>query len=179
MGVFPNHEPLVTELIAGELRIVQKGETQVLAIGEGFAEITGTSVGVLTDGAVNEKEIDEKEAEVAVKRAEDLLKSNTLEGEELEATQAALARLPAQIKIKRRLSTRLEKIRRNFMRPPFHHHRVRPARLQNCGHAGSRPRNRRPLALRGRQFRRFDPVVIRLNITIPTDSLRARPDGRL
>jgi F-type H+-transporting ATPase subunit epsilon len=102
MGVFPQHEALVTELKAGELRITQKGQVQVLAIGDGFAEITATSVGVMTDGAVNEKDIDEKEAEIAVKRAEELLKSNTLEGEELEATQASLARSLAQIKVKRR-----------------------------------------------------------------------------
>jgi F-type H+-transporting ATPase subunit epsilon len=102
MGILPQHEALVTELNAGEVVIVQNGKTEVLAIGEGFAEITGTSVGVLTDGAVSEKEIDEKAAEIAVKRAEDLLKSNTLQGEELEATQAALARSLAQIKVKRR-----------------------------------------------------------------------------
>jgi len=102
MGILPRHEPLVTELAAGELQFVQKGQTQIFAIGEGFAEITGASVGVLTDGALAEKEIDEQAAEVAVKRAEELLKSNTLEGEELEATQASLARSLAQIKIKRR-----------------------------------------------------------------------------
>jgi F-type H+-transporting ATPase subunit epsilon len=102
MGVYPQHETLVTELKAGELHITQKGHVQVLAIGEGFAEITATSVGIITDGAVNEKEIDEKVAEEAVKRAEDLLKSNTLQGEELEATQSALARSLVQLNIKRR-----------------------------------------------------------------------------
>ena len=102
MGVFPQHEPLVTELKAGDVQITVNGKVQVLAIGEGFAEITGTSIAILTDGAVNEKDIDEKVAEEAVKRAEDLLKSNTLAGEELEATQAALARSLAQIRVKRR-----------------------------------------------------------------------------
>jgi F-type H+-transporting ATPase subunit epsilon len=102
MGILPHHEMIITELKAGELRIAQKDQTQVLAIGEGFAEITGESVTVITDGAVNEEHIDEKAAEEAVKRAEELLKSNTLEGEELEATQAALARSLAQINIKRR-----------------------------------------------------------------------------
>jgi F-type H+-transporting ATPase subunit epsilon len=105
MGIFPQHEALVTELKAGEMKITQKGKVEVLAIGEGFAEITGTSIAVMTDGAVNEKDIDEKAAEVAVKRAEDLLKSNTLEGEELEATQASLARSLAQIKVKRHRHT--------------------------------------------------------------------------
>ncbi len=102
MGVFPMHEPLISALVAGEVRYTVKGHTEVLAIGEGFAEITGNSVGILTDGAVNEKEIDDKVAEAAVKRAEELLKSNTLAGEELEATQAALARSLAMINVKRR-----------------------------------------------------------------------------
>jgi F-type H+-transporting ATPase subunit epsilon len=102
MDILPSHEAMVTELIAGELVITHKGKTEVLAIGEGFAEVTGTSVGVLTDGAIHEKDIDEKIAEEAVKRAEELLKSSTLAGEELEATQASLARSLAQIRVKRR-----------------------------------------------------------------------------
>ena len=102
MDVLPQHESMVAELSAGELRITKNGAVEVLAIGDGFAEITATSVGVLIDGAVNEKDIDEKLAEEAVKRAEDLLKSNTLEGEELEATQASLARSLAMVNVKRR-----------------------------------------------------------------------------
>ena len=102
MGVYPQHETLITELVAGELHIQKKGQTQIMAIGEGFAEITATSIGIITDGAVNEKDIDEHAAEAAVKRAEDLLKSNTLKGDELEATQASLARSLAQLHIKRR-----------------------------------------------------------------------------
>ena len=102
MDVLPQHQTEIAELAAGELRITQKGQVTVIAIGEGFAEITGDSVAVLTDGAVNEKDIDEQAAEAAVKRAEELLKANTLVGEELEATQASLARSLAQVNIKRR-----------------------------------------------------------------------------
>ena len=104
MGVFPMHEPVVTKLNAGELQIQHDGKTEILAIGEGFAEITATSIGILTDGAVNEKDIDEKKAEEAVKRAEELLKNTSLQGEELEATQASLARAMAQVRVKRRRS---------------------------------------------------------------------------
>jgi F-type H+-transporting ATPase subunit epsilon len=102
MGILPGHEALVTELIAGELRIIQNGKKQILAIGEGFAEISATQVGVITEGAVNEKDIDEQTAEAAVKRAEELLKSSSLQGEELEATQASLARSLVQLRVKRR-----------------------------------------------------------------------------
>jgi len=102
MGIFPQHETTVTEIKAGELLITRQGRVEAMAIGEGFAEIRPDSIAILTDGAVAEKDIDEGKAEAAVKRAEELLKSNTLEGEELEATQAALARSLAQIKVKRR-----------------------------------------------------------------------------
>jgi F-type H+-transporting ATPase subunit epsilon len=102
MGVFPMHEALVTELQAGELKITVKGKVEVLAIGEGFAEITANSIGILTDGAVNEKDIDEHKAEEAVKRAEELLKNSSLQGDELEATQAMLARSLVQLRVKRR-----------------------------------------------------------------------------
>ena len=102
MGIFPQHEVTVTEIKAGELQITRKGRVDVMAIGEGFVEILPDRISILTDGAVHEKDIDEAKAEAAVKRAEDLLKSNTLQGEELEATQAALARSLAQIRVKRR-----------------------------------------------------------------------------
>jgi len=102
MGVYPQHETTVVELKAGELHVTRKGRIDIMAIGEGFAEIRPDSIAILTDGAVAEKDIDEAKAEEAVKRAEELLKSNTLEGEELEATQAALARSLAQIRVKRR-----------------------------------------------------------------------------
>ena len=102
MGVYPQHETTVVELKAGELQITRQGKVDVLAVSEGFAEIRPDSIAILTEGALYEKDIDEAKAEAAVKRAEELLKSNTLEGEELEATQAALARSLAQIKVKRR-----------------------------------------------------------------------------
>ncbi len=102
MGIFPQHEVTVTEIKAGELQITRQGRIEVMAIGEGFVEILPDRVSILTDGALYEKDIDEAKAEAAVKRAEELLKSNTLQGEELEATQAALARSLAQIKVKRR-----------------------------------------------------------------------------
>jgi F-type H+-transporting ATPase subunit epsilon len=102
MGVYPQHETLITALVAGEVHIQKAGQTRVMAIGEGFAEITPTGVGIVTDGAVNEKEIDEHAAEAAVKRAEELLKNASLQGDELEATQASLARSLAQLNLKRR-----------------------------------------------------------------------------
>ena len=52
----PRWSPLST---AGELRYTKDGKTHELAIGAGFAEITGDHVNVLTEMAVRDTEIDE------------------------------------------------------------------------------------------------------------------------
>ncbi len=111
MEILPLHEPLLTQLAAGELFYLKNGVLSTLAIGDGFAEVTGTSVSVLTDGAIAEKDIDEKSAEEAIHRAEEALRSQTLVGEEIEATEAALARSAAQLHLKRRRSQRAPSLR--------------------------------------------------------------------
>ena len=102
MGILPNHSALMTQIKPGELRIKKGGEIIPLAVGEGFVEITGDTISVLTDLAVKESDIDEQKTQEAVHRAEEALRAKTLVGEELEATQAALARSLAQLHVKRR-----------------------------------------------------------------------------
>jgi F-type H+-transporting ATPase subunit epsilon len=101
MGIYPNHVPLMTQVVAGEV-IVRKGpEEQFLAIGDGFAEITGDHVSILTDMAIRAENIDEGKAEEARKRAEARL-SEKLDDEQAAAAAAALAQSLAQLKVKRR-----------------------------------------------------------------------------
>ena len=69
LGVYPNHVPLLTTINPGELRVLKGGRETFLAIGEGFVEITGTTVSVLTDMALDVTAIDESAAEAAVARA--------------------------------------------------------------------------------------------------------------
>ena len=52
LGVYPQHVPLLTTLKPGELRVFKGGTQTSLAVGEGFVEITGDSVSVLTDMAL-------------------------------------------------------------------------------------------------------------------------------
>ncbi len=102
MGVLPQHVPLMTKLAPGELRVSKGGEEIRLAVGEGFVEITQTSVSVLTDMAINESEIDESAAEAAVKRAEEALRDEHISDEQYAALQAMLQKSLAQLKVKRR-----------------------------------------------------------------------------
>ena len=103
MGVYPNHTPLMTQIVAGEIRVVQNGQPKFLAVGAGFVEITGNQVSVLTDMAVQADNIDEQAAEEARKRAEKRLKEK-LSDEELDSVKASLMHSLAQLKVKRRKS---------------------------------------------------------------------------
>ncbi|HSV62413.1 MAG TPA: F0F1 ATP synthase subunit epsilon [Chthoniobacterales bacterium] len=101
LGVYPNHVPLLTTLNPGELRVLKDGKESFLAIGEGFVEITGSSVSVLTDMALEASGIDESVAEAAVARARAAMKED-LGKEEVVAVQASLQKALAQLHVKRR-----------------------------------------------------------------------------
>ena len=101
LGVYPNHVPLLTTLNPGELRVLKGGKETFLAIGEGFVEITGDSVSVLTDMALEPAVIDENAAEAAVARAQAAMKED-LGSEEIAAVQASLQKALAQLHVKRR-----------------------------------------------------------------------------
>ena len=101
MGVYPSHISLMTQVVHGEIIARRGGRDHYLAIGEGFAEITGERVAILTDMAVKADDIDEAKAEEARKRAEARL-AEKLSDEETASVQAALAHSLTQLKLKRR-----------------------------------------------------------------------------
>ena len=101
MGIYPQHVPLMTQVVAGEVIVRKDGRENFLAIGEGFAEITADHVSILTDMAVRAENIDEAQAEEARKRAEARL-SEKLDDEQTALAAAALAHSLAQLQVKRR-----------------------------------------------------------------------------
>ena len=101
MGIYPQHVPLMTQIVAGEIIARKGGQDFFLAIGEGFVEVTGDHVSILADMAIRAENIDEAKAEEARRRAEARLAEN-LNGEESATVQAALAHSLAQLKVKRR-----------------------------------------------------------------------------
>jgi F-type H+-transporting ATPase subunit epsilon len=102
MGIYPNHVPLMTKVAAGEVEVTRGGQKELLAVGEGFAEVTADRVSILTDMAAQEADIDEAKAEEALKAAEDRLKGENLSDEQVLAAEAAAAAALAQLKVKRR-----------------------------------------------------------------------------
>jgi len=101
MGIFPMHVPLMTQLAAGEISVRKGGQEFFLAVGDGFVEITGERVSILTDMAVKAEDIDEAKAEAALQRAEARL-AEKLDDEEVATVKAALDHSLAQLKVKRR-----------------------------------------------------------------------------
>ena len=101
MGIFPMHVPLMTQLAAGEVSVRKGGQDFYLAVGDGFVEVTGERVSILTDMAIRDADIDEVRAEAARQRAEARL-AEKIDDEEAAMVSAALAHSLAQLKVKRR-----------------------------------------------------------------------------
>ena len=101
-GIYPNHVPLMTKVQAGELIAKKAGSEEILAVSEGFAEITGDHVSILTDNAANSTDIDEATAEKARAKAEKRLKEGDISEEEARILNQAILYSAAQIRAKRR-----------------------------------------------------------------------------
>lgn len=102
LGVLPGHAAMITQIRTGHLHYFENGKAHYLAVGDGFVEITGTKVSILTDQAVAEDAIDEKAVEEALARARQALQDESLVGEEAEAVQSTIARSVAMLHLKRR-----------------------------------------------------------------------------
>ena len=102
LGVLPMHVPLMTQLLPGEVRILQDGKQKELVVGTGFVEVSQTHVSILTDMAMSDTEIDEQAAEEAMKRAEERVHEKDLSSEEIAEIESVIARSLAQLKFKRR-----------------------------------------------------------------------------
>lgn len=101
LGVYPEHVPLMTQMIPGEFIVIKGGYETFFATGEGLIEVTGSRVSVLTDMAVEADLIDEAKAEEARRRAEARLQEK-LTDEEMAAVNASLVRSLVQLRVKRR-----------------------------------------------------------------------------
>ena len=104
IGILPHHIRLMTQMLPGEMMVRRNGREQFLAVGEGLVEVTGESVAILTDMAIEAEKIDEAKAEEARQRAAARLQEK-ISDEEVASVNASLARSLAQIRVKRRRRT--------------------------------------------------------------------------
>ena len=105
MGIYPQHERLITQLVPGEILVTKDGADTLLAIGEGLVEVTATHVSILTDMAIRAEDVDEAKVQEARDRAEARLREK-ISDEEIASVNASMVRALAQLQVKRRQRTR-------------------------------------------------------------------------
>ena len=67
-------------------------KVEMLAVGTGFVEVYGDKVSILTDQAINVEEVDDKDIDEAIKRAQEALeegKKSDIDAAEIERLEAA------------------------------------------------------------------------------------------
>ena len=101
MGVYPQHQHVITQIEPGELIVTQNGQERFLAVGEGLVEVTATRVSIVTDMAIPAERIDEATVEAARARAAARLEEK-ISDEEIATVNASLVRTLAQLQVKRR-----------------------------------------------------------------------------
>ncbi len=102
IGILPNHMPLVTSLLPGEMIMKIKGKEHHYAITGGFLEIGQEGITILADYAIQSEEIEVEKALEAKKRAEAVLKKSEEEGisqRDFAAAEAELRKAVLQINV--------------------------------------------------------------------------------
>ena len=99
-GVLPNHEPMVTAIMAGIVRYQdEEGNWQEAVASDGCVEVMPERVVVLAATLERPEDIDRNRALAAKQRAEERLRQKQSQYEYYQ-TQAALARALARLKAK-------------------------------------------------------------------------------
>jgi len=109
LGISPRHAPLITQLKAGPVRVLQPdGEEAFFFVGGGILEVQPHIVTVLADTAVRADDLDKAAAVRAKEEAERELQDRTGEMEVADA-QARLAEAIAQLRALEQLRKKIKR----------------------------------------------------------------------
>lgn len=101
--ILPNHIPLVSQLVAGEVVVKKDGKNEDwMAVSGGFVEVLPDGVVILADTAEYAHDIDEERAEAGRKQAEELLKEKVVDEADYTMVAAKLQKELARLKVVRR-----------------------------------------------------------------------------
>lgn len=106
IGILPNHMPLFTRLIEGEIKITTEKGEDYLAVGSGFLEINNNKAIILVTSAYKAEELNETELLQAKKRAELALLEKP-QGDARLFAEAQFRRSELALKVLKRHRTRL------------------------------------------------------------------------
>jgi F-type H+-transporting ATPase subunit epsilon len=98
-GILPGHIPVITKVVRGELKLISGTTADLIAVDNGFAEVIGDRVAILTEGAVDIDDIDLGSVVEAQQRAENALEEarlNNMDPVELEHLETRVQFLMTQ-----------------------------------------------------------------------------------
>jgi len=98
-GVLVGHVPFLSALDIGEMYYRLVGKTEYLAVGGGFAEVTGKKVTVVAEAAETGREIDVERAKRARERAERRLAAAKTEAIDWARAEATMRRASVRMKV--------------------------------------------------------------------------------
>jgi F-type H+-transporting ATPase subunit epsilon len=105
--ILPNHRSYIGALKAGEIYLKKDNKEFNFAISGGFIEFNANNLVVLADTAERAEEIDEKRAEEARARAEELKKQKiTMDESEYARVASAIEKEMARLKVARKHQTK-------------------------------------------------------------------------
>jgi F-type H+-transporting ATPase subunit epsilon len=103
VGISPKHTPLMTKLVAGDVRAqISETEMKTFFISGGLLEIQPNSVTILSDTAIREDDLDEERAKQAESKAREAMENS---GSDMDLVKAKteLAQAAAQLKLIKKL----------------------------------------------------------------------------
>ena len=103
VGISPKHTPLMTKLVAGDVRAqISETEIKTFFISGGLLEIQPNSVTILSDTAIREDDLDEERAKQAESKAREAMENS---GSDMDLVKAKteLAQAAAQLKLIKKL----------------------------------------------------------------------------
>ena len=103
VGISPKHTPLMTKLVAGDVRAqISETEMKTFFISGGLLEIQPNSVTILSDTAIREDDLDEERAKQAEFKAREAMENS---GSDMDLVKAKteLAQAAAQLKLIKKL----------------------------------------------------------------------------
>lgn len=101
VGVLPDHTPLFSKIIPGEVMVRKNNEQYFLAVAGGFLEVLENNVSVLAEYAIRAEDIEAVKVEEAKKRAEKLM-SEKITQQEFVLAQAELQKALLELKVVRK-----------------------------------------------------------------------------
>ncbi len=98
LNILPGHSPLMTTLEAGILSYkLKSGQTQKIAIGWGYCQVSPEGVNVLAENAHEASEVDVKAVETKLAGLEGSLLTETMDDSQWDNVQKDISRMKAEL----------------------------------------------------------------------------------